>query len=116
MTEHFLVRALREIIDPEVGMDIVALGLVRRIAHAPGSDAVAVVMTLTTPACPAGATLAAGVRRRLERVPGIARVEVAISLDPPWTPADLGRLPDLSPAPDDDRVTPCAASPSQGSR
>jgi metal-sulfur cluster biosynthetic enzyme len=91
-----LLEAVREVLDPETGLDVVALGLVRKITHLPTEGSAEVVMTLTTPACPAGAAIAAGVRRRLERIPGIRRADVALSFDPPWTPADIGATPHLS--------------------
>ena len=111
MSEHPIVAALREVTDPEVGVDIVSLGLVRKITHSPDGACVSIIMTLTTPSCPAGAVLAAGARRRVERVPGVRRVEVALALAPPWTPEDMGRPPDLSVLDGEGTVSSCAVSP-----
>ncbi|MCC7000345.1 MAG: metal-sulfur cluster assembly factor [Deltaproteobacteria bacterium] len=84
-----LEAALHEVLDPETGVNLVDLGLIYRVTADPATGAVAVVMTLTTPACPAGDVMVAGVERRLGRVPGVTTVEVDIVFDPPWTPARI---------------------------
>ena len=73
--------ALKEIIDPEVGISIVELGLVKEICIENGD--VEIRMVLTTPACPLAGYLVEQVRLRLRRVVGVKRVEVTL-LDEPW--------------------------------
>ena len=77
--------ALRGVIDPEVGENIVDLGLVYRLDCAPGS--VAVEMTMTTPACPAAGTIAEEAEAAIRGAcPEAGDVFVSVVFDPPWTP------------------------------
>ena len=77
--------ALREVIDPELGLDIVSLGLVYRVTVDPDGDAV-VSMTLTTPYCPMGPMLESQVHSATQFLPGIRDVKVDLIWDPPWDP------------------------------
>lgn len=76
---------LRAVVDPEIGVNIVDLGLVYEcdvnagVAH--------VLMTTTTPACPIGAYLEDAIRWTLLDVPGIVDVEVELTHEPAWSPA-----------------------------
>jgi serine O-acetyltransferase len=74
--------ALREVIDPEVGINVVDLGLIKEVVMNGG--AVEVRMVLTTPACPLIGYLMEQVRRRTRSVEGVETVEVTI-LDEPWS-------------------------------
>jgi metal-sulfur cluster biosynthetic enzyme len=76
--------ALRSVIDPELGINIVDLGLVYRI-DVEGS-LVRVALTMTSPACPLGEQLVARVKERLKVLRGIERSDVELVWDPPWTP------------------------------
>ena len=83
--EEQLREALRQVDDPEVGMNIVDLGLVYRIDIMPGR--VHVELTMTTPACPMGDLISANALRALgAAVPQDTAVDVALVWDPPWTP------------------------------
>mgnify|MGYP001238889599 CR=1 FL=1 len=75
---------LRAVIDPELGIDIVNLGMVYRIQVNRGD--VRVEMTLTTPGCPLHGSIRADVEQVLMSVPGIDTVNVELVWDPPWTP------------------------------
>ncbi|WP_197711487.1 metal-sulfur cluster assembly factor [Cellulomonas sp. WB94] len=79
-----LRESLRDVIDPELGIDIVSLGLVYGLdVH----DRVAgVVLTTTTPACPLGEYLTDEVRRVLLAGGAVDRVEVVLTHVPTWTP------------------------------
>ena len=77
--------ALRLVIDPELGDNIVELGLVYYVSVGEGGVA-HIVMTTTTRGCPATTYLKDGARERACGVPGIELVEVALTYDPPWTP------------------------------
>ncbi|MCL8209443.1 MAG: iron-sulfur cluster assembly protein [Actinomycetia bacterium] len=83
------VDALRErltkIIDPEVGLNIVEMGLIYDLS-VDEADNVHVRMTLTTPGCPMHGSMADGVQELLESLPGIGRVDVEVTFDPPWEP------------------------------
>ncbi|MGJ4944058.1 metal-sulfur cluster assembly factor [Bradyrhizobium sp. HKCCYLS1011] len=87
MTEHLTDRirdALRVVIDPELGFNIVDLGFVYDIAVT-NSEA-CITMTATTRGCPAAVFLKDGVARAAT-VPGIRSVNVVMTFEPPWTPA-----------------------------
>ncbi|MCB9740746.1 MAG: metal-sulfur cluster assembly factor [Deltaproteobacteria bacterium] len=76
--------ALAEVIDPELGLDVVTLGLVYEVHLVPG--AVTVAMTLTTPGCPLHGTLRNAVAQRVSALDGAGEVDVQLVWDPPWTP------------------------------
>jgi metal-sulfur cluster biosynthetic enzyme len=77
--------ALRLVIDPELGDNIVELGLVYYVSVGEGGVA-SIVMTTTTRGCPATAYLKDGARDSAWTVPGIESVEVALTYDPSWMP------------------------------
>ena len=79
-----VLEALHAVIDPELGIDIVNLGMVYVITVAGGN--VAIDMTLTTPGCPLHASIEADVENVLGQVPGVESVAVTFVWDPPWTP------------------------------
>ena len=77
--------ALCSVDDPEVGMNIVDLGLVYRIDIAP--ELVRVELTMTTPACPMGELITDNARRAVAAVlPQDVAVDVVLVWEPPWTP------------------------------
>lgn len=76
--------ALRDVLDPELGLSVVDLGLVYGIAVEAGR--VTVTMTLTTPGCPIHEAMTAWVREAVGRLPGVRAVEVRLTFEPPWTP------------------------------
>lgn len=77
--------ALRMIIDPEIGKNIVDLGLVYDIAVEEGG-VVYVTMTTTTRFCPATDFLKEAVQACVWYVPGVEYAEVKLTYEPPWTP------------------------------
>lgn len=84
-----LVReALREnVIDPEIGINVVDLGLVYEVDV---NDGVAeITMTLTTPACPLGPYLDSEVRMAVQEVPGVSETRVNLVWQPPWDPSKM---------------------------
>ncbi len=75
--------ALRDVIDPELGISIVDLGLVYDVTiH---GDTARVTMTTTSPVCPLGGFLTKQVEARLTRLDGIDHAEVMMVDDPPWS-------------------------------
>lgn len=77
--------ALRTVVDPEVGENIVDLGLVYRVEVKPGT--VSVEMTMTTPACPAAGSIAEEAEAAIRNAcPEAADVRIEVVFDPPWTP------------------------------
>lgn len=84
LDENALREALRQVIDPELGLNIVELGLVYGI-DIDGGD-VEVRMTLTSPGCPAGPQIMDEVQRTLKTLDGVKSVNVALVWEPYWTP------------------------------
>lgn len=80
--------ALRNVIDPELGINIVDLGLIYDIAVFDESI-VHVLMTLTTPGCPMHGTIAKDVERTLSLIPWVKSCKVQVTYSPPWTPDRL---------------------------
>ncbi|MHB1575704.1 MAG: metal-sulfur cluster assembly factor [Candidatus Dormibacteria bacterium] len=77
--------ALREVIDPELGLDIVSLGLVYGVDVAEDGDTT-VRLTLTSPYCPLGPMIESQVHSVTQFLPGIKDVTVDLVWDPPWDP------------------------------
>jgi len=82
-----LIDALREVIDPELMINIVDLGLVYSINHT--DRKVNVEMTLTSPACPAGPQIIMQSKLALEKLNGVDIAEIKLTMSPPWTPARM---------------------------
>ena len=85
LTEAEVLEMLRQVIDPELGQNIVDLGLIYSVAIA--GPKVSVTMTLTTPGCPMHESICAGVHNALLCLPGVDDAEVELVWDPPWHPS-----------------------------
>lgn len=79
-----LLECLKDVFDPELGYNIVDLGLVYQV-EIDGSTAL-VTMTLTTPGCPASDMIQGGVRQRLVEEPGVDTVDIDLVWEPRWSP------------------------------
>ncbi len=92
MNDDILV-ALKEVMDPELGLNVVDLGLVYRAERRP--DGIQVTMAMTSPACPLGELIVEDARLALQaRFPDVASIEVELVREPAWTPdrmTDAGR-------------------------
>jgi metal-sulfur cluster biosynthetic enzyme len=84
VTKTEIIQALESVYDPEVGMNIVDLGLIYDVAIEAGT--VGIKMTLTTPGCPLLETLTAHAQEAVKKIPGVCGVTVELVWDPPWTP------------------------------
>jgi metal-sulfur cluster biosynthetic enzyme len=85
MTDHDLLEPLKSVNDPEIGINIVDLGLVYRASRT--AAGIEVALTLTTPSCPLGEMLAEEVRDALRKAfPDAPSIEVDLVWDPPWSP------------------------------
>ena len=79
-----VLEALTNVIDPELGLDFVELGLVYGVEIAGGT--VTVTFTLTTPACPIGPQVSEQMEEYVAELDGVARVYPKMVFTPPWTP------------------------------
>ena len=84
LTEEKIKEALKDVIDYEVGLDVVSLGLIYNI-EVDDNNNVKILMTLTTPMCPLGPMIVSDVERKLKEL-GANEVEVELTFDPPWSP------------------------------
>ncbi len=84
ITKDDVVEALHEVEDPELGMDIVELGLFYD-AELEG-DNVKITYTLTSMGCPAGPMIQEDIERAVQEIPGVGEVQSELVFDPPWTP------------------------------
>jgi len=85
ITEEQAREALKQVEDPEIGLNIIDLGLVYEI-DIEGST-VSIRMTLTSPGCPVGPQLLGGAKRALEELEGVEEANVELVWEPFWTPA-----------------------------
>ena len=85
VTKEDVMKVLEEVIDPEIGLNVVDLGLIYDV-EINDDNVVKIKMTLTTPGCPLGAFIAADVDRRIKAMEGVKDAMVEITFDPPWTP------------------------------
>ncbi|MFL5889568.1 MAG: metal-sulfur cluster assembly factor [Solirubrobacteraceae bacterium] len=76
--------ALTEVIDPELGLDFVELGLVYEVEVDGGT--VDVTFTLTSPGCPIGPQVTEQIEEFVGEVPGVEAVRPHMTFEPPWTP------------------------------
>ena len=89
LTEDKVREELKKVIDPELFVNIVDLGLIYGVDIQPrdeGKQAVKIEMTMTSPMCPAGPQLIANSKQVLQQIENVSEVEVRIVMDPPWTP------------------------------
>ena len=82
--QEALMEALKNVFDPELGVNVVDLGLIYGIEQQGG--VIDVNMTMTTPGCPLHESMLQGVAETLRIFPGVKRVETHLVWDPLWTP------------------------------
>jgi len=89
LSEDLVREELKKVVDPELFVNIVDLGLIYNVDLIPedsGKTKCKIDMTMTSPMCPAGPQLIANSKQVVGQLPGMGDVEVKIVLDPPWTP------------------------------
>jgi metal-sulfur cluster biosynthetic enzyme/nitrite reductase/ring-hydroxylating ferredoxin subunit len=89
LSEDLVREELKKVVDPELFVNIVDLGLIYNVDLIPRDDGktnIKIDMTMTSPMCPAGPQLIANSKQVLSQLPPVGDVEVKIVLDPPWTP------------------------------
>jgi metal-sulfur cluster biosynthetic enzyme len=85
LTPDMIKKALRAVKDPELGLNIIDIGLVYDVEVTEAGD-VHVRMTLTSPGCPAGTEIIDEVKKVAADMEGVQGVEVELVWDPYWTP------------------------------
>lgn len=84
MDKSEMMEQLKLVYDPELGVNVVDLGLIYDLEETDGD--IAIRMTLTTPGCPMHDTIAGGVERALRHMEGVKSVNVEVVWNPPWSP------------------------------
>ncbi|MEM0106602.1 MAG: metal-sulfur cluster assembly factor [Candidatus Micrarchaeaceae archaeon] len=79
-----IVEVLTECIDPEVGANIVDIGLIYNISIK--ENDIKVYLTMTSPMCPVMSIILADVQLRLKKIPGVNNIDLELVWDPMWTP------------------------------
>ncbi len=90
--EEKVVAVLKTCYDPEIPVDIYQLGLIYNVFAPRAEDEpgkVKILMTLTSPNCPAAQTLPAEAKYKIERLDEVEDAEIEITFDPPWTPEKM---------------------------
>ncbi|WP_153556772.1 metal-sulfur cluster assembly factor [Roseimaritima sediminicola] len=89
LCEDKVREALKQVIDPELYVNIVDLGLIYTVdisePNDEGQHDVAIEMTMTSPMCPAGPQLVAGVKSSAEGLEEVNEADVKVVMEPPWT-------------------------------
>ncbi len=85
VTKEVIMDALKSVMDPEIGIDVVSLGLIYDLDISKEGD-VKIKMTMTTPGCPLVGMMTEDAKNVLEPLEGVKTVEVELVWDPPWTP------------------------------
>ncbi|HEV7216920.1 MAG TPA: metal-sulfur cluster assembly factor [Chloroflexota bacterium] len=85
-TEEEVRESLRQIVDPEIGINIVDLGLIYE-TNIDDQGLVAITMTLTSPGCPLSGYIGTAVESAVTDLEGVKDVDVDIVWSPPWNPS-----------------------------
>lgn len=88
-SEEEIFEALKQVIDPEIGIDIINLGLVYGVERNEPSGAVKVRHTLTSPGCPLGPVIQGQAHATLVKLSGIKDVKMELVWEPPWDPHQM---------------------------
>jgi metal-sulfur cluster biosynthetic enzyme len=90
ITEKQVRDALKGVKDPELGLDLVVLGLVYDIEVEEGD--VKATISLTSPMCPVAGQIVENAKQAIQAVEGVESAEVELTFDPPWTPERMSPL------------------------
>lgn len=85
ITKEQIIDQLKTVYDPELGINIVDLGLIYEVQISDEGD-VQIMMTLTTPGCPLHDSISTGARTSIELLPGVRTVNVDLVWEPAWNP------------------------------
>jgi len=84
VTKDEIMKALGNVNDPELGVDIVNLGLVYTVKIKDGN--IDIELTLTSPGCPVAPMILENAEEEVKKIRGVTKVNVQFDFDPPWTP------------------------------
>ena len=79
-----IIRAIKNVFDPEIPVDVYELGLIYEINILPINN-IHILMTLTSPNCPAAETIPSDVKNKVKMIKEIDEVDVEITFDPPYS-------------------------------
>jgi len=79
-----VIKAIKEVYDPEIPVDVYELGLIYDLKIFPVNN-VYVLMTLTSPSCPSAGSLPGEVEQKIRETPGVSDVSVELTFDPPYS-------------------------------
>lgn len=79
-----VLKAIKEVYDPEIPVDVYELGLIYELKIFPVNN-VYVLMTLTSPSCPSAGSLPGEIEMKIREVPGVNDVSVELTFDPPYS-------------------------------
>lgn len=86
--EELVKQSLYDVVDPELGINIVDLGLVYGVSSDDKNN-VTITMTLTTPGCPMHDSITNGVKHRVSQLVNVGEVEVSLVWEPEWSPSNM---------------------------
>lgn len=89
ITKEEVIQKLREVIDPELHLNIVDLGLIYDIAFNQEAGWVEISMTLTSPGCPLSYVFEEWIPAAVKKVDGVKDVKIELVWDPPWDPEKI---------------------------
>ncbi|HEW90972.1 MAG TPA: metal-sulfur cluster assembly factor [Thermotogaceae bacterium] len=85
ITKDDVLKTLSKVIDPEIGIDVVSLGLVYDV-YIDDNNNISVNMTMTVPGCPLAGLMLEDARVRLKELPSVGEVNINLVWEPAWTP------------------------------
>ena len=91
-----VIQAIKTVYDPELPVDVYELGLIYEINFAHNNKHVHIIMTLTTPNCPAADQIPYDIHQAIKKIPAIESVKVDLTFDPPYTKKRLSELARLA--------------------
>jgi metal-sulfur cluster biosynthetic enzyme len=87
LTEERVRNELKNVVDPEIGIDMVSLGLIYGVKIE--GTVVHVTMTLTSPGCPVAGMFISAVNAAIMSIPGVSDAKVDLTFAPPWDPRTM---------------------------
>ncbi len=79
-----VVKAIKQVYDPEIPVDVYELGLIYEIKIFPVNN-VYILMTLTSPSCPSAESIPSEVEQKIREIEGVSDVSVELTFDPPYS-------------------------------